>query len=411
MRYCPHCMQFVEEKEFCPACGKPMNYVPKEHQLPPGKILTVGKDNAYLLGASLGQGGFGVTYVALDKAKGQRVAVKEYFPIQCCQREKNGQVSAKTGMESVFQGGRKSFLEEAKMLSKHQDIPSVVKVMDYFETNGTAYLVMEFLNGVTLQQKTMREGTFRPETLMGKLPKLLEDMEKLHRSGIIHRDISPDNVMWMPDDTLKLLDFGCARSMEDGKSMTVQLKHGFAPVEQYMTRGQGPWTDVYALSATIYYCLTGKVPPMAPERLEADQIQPPSTLGVRMEQGQETALLWGLTVQPKARPVSMEVFKTRMFEQPGEYRQKERASAEKTAMENTVGAEYTEHKASGEASRGENRQGRPQNSASAAWKEGGNLSAEGMPFHERLSKKQGILIAAAAVVVLVFALAVIFTLR
>lgn len=387
MRYCPHCMQAVEEQEYCPACGKPMNEAPKEHQLHPGTILTVGEDNAYLLGVSLGQGGFGITYVALDQRKGQRVALKEYFPIQCCQRFENGQVSAKNGAEDVFQRGKKSFLEEAKMLSKQQHIASVVKVMDYFETNGTAYLVMEYLNGVTLQQKTIREGMFRPDVLMSKLPKLLEDMEKLHQSGVIHRDISPDNVMWMPDDTLKILDFGCARSMEDGKSMTVQLKHGFAPVEQYMTRGQGPWTDVYALSATIYYCLTGKVPPMAPERLEADHIQLPSELGVQMDGGQETALMWGLTVQPKARPVSMEVFRARMF---GDAK-KPVSDEEQLTMENGAKKEYVDTRKSVEPV-----------------DESGVSSDHAAPVMQ-LTKKKGILIAVVAALILVAALAVIRT--
>lgn len=342
MQYCPHCMHLASEDPFCSNCGKPIAYTPKEHQLSPGKILEAGKENAYLLGAALGQGGFGITYVALEKSVNRRVAVKEYFPVQCCQRVEDGQVISKPGMDSVFQGGRKSFLEEARMLSRQKNISSVVEVMDYFEKNGTAYLVMEFLDGTTLQHKIMNEGTMRPEKLMGKLPRLLADMEELHRSGIIHRDISPDNVMWMPDDTLKLLDFGCARSMEDGKSMTVQLKHGFAPVEQYMTRGQGPWTDVYALAATVYYCLTGKVPPMAPERLENDKIKPPSDLGIQMDPEQETTLMWGLTVQPKARPVSMEVFRTRMFETG----KSEGPAAEKTAMENSANTGYNENSAS-----------------------------------------------------------------
>lgn len=377
MQYCPHCMEPTDKTGYCPSCGKPMDEPPKEHQLHVGTILTVGKDNAYLLGASLGQGGFGITYVARDQREGQRVALKEYFPVQCCQRLNNGQVSAKNGMESVFEKGKKSFLEEARMLSKQQHIASVVKVMDYFEMNGTAYLVMEYLDGETLQHKAEQEGLLQPELLMSKLPKLLEDMEALHRSGVIHRDISPDNVMWMPDDTLKLLDFGCARSMEDGKSMTVQLKHGFAPVEQYMTRGQGPWTDVYALSATVYYCLTGKVPPMAPERLEADHIQSPSALGVRMDGGQEEALMWGLTVQPKARPVSMEVFRARMFGGA----QKFSTGIWQSAMENSEKKEYGDRAEPVE-------------------------QTKETPFGN-LSKKQTILIVAAAIIVLVAALTVI----
>lgn len=370
MQYCPYCMQPASEDPLCSNCGKPIAYTPKEHQLSPGKILETGKENAYLLGAALGQGGFGITYIALEKSVNRRVAVKEYFPVQCCQRVENGQVIPKPGMDSVFEGGRKSFLEEARMLSRQKNISSVVEVMDYFEKNGTAYLVMEFLNGTTLQQKIMREGVMPPEKLMDKLPKLLADMEELHRSGIIHRDISPDNVMWMPDDTLKLLDFGCARSMEDGKSMTVQLKHGFAPVEQYMTRGQGPWTDVYALSATVYYCLTGKVPPMAPERLENDTIQYPSALGTQMNAEQESTLMWGLTVQPKARPVSMEVFRIRMFDLD---KAKEPA-AEKTVMEKDTAAGYNKNTA------------------------------------PTFSKRQGIVIAISAVVIFAIALTIVLVL-
>lgn len=390
MQYCPHCMQFASEDPFCSNCGKPIAYTPKEHQLSPGIILEAGKENAYLLGAALGQGGFGITYVALEKSVNRRVAVKEYFPVQCCQRVENGQVIPKPGMDSVFQGGRKSFLEEARMLSRQKDISSVVEVMDYFEKNGTAYLVMEFLDGTTLQQKIIKEGAMQPEKLLDKLPKLLTDMEKLHHSGIIHRDISPDNVMWMPDDTLKLLDFGCARSMEDGKSMTVQLKHGFAPVEQYMTRGQGPWTDVYALSATVYYCLTGKVPPMAPERLENDKILTPSALGVQMSAEQENTLMWGLTVQPKARPVSMEVFRARMFDtlKAGN------SAVEETVMENGREAGYNESSASWNAHYEQMWQNTP----------GGNVPPPPQP-----QKKLGIAIAAGVALIVAIILKMILS--
>lgn len=390
MQYCPHCMQPASEDPFCSNCGKPIAYTPKEHQLSPGIILEAGKENAYLLGAALGQGGFGITYVALEKSVNRRVAVKEYFPVQCCQRVENGQVIPKPGMDSVFRGGRKSFLEEARMLSRQKEISSVVEVMDYFEKNGTAYLVMEFLDGTTLQQKIMKEGVMRPEKLLSKLPKLLTDMEKLHRSGIIHRDISPDNVMWMPDDTLKLLDFGCARSMEDGKSMTVQLKHGFAPVEQYMTRGQGPWTDVYALSATVYYCLTGKVPPMAPERLENDKIQQPSTLGVKMSAEQESTLMWGLTVQPKARPVSMEVFRERMFDTL----KAENSAVEETVMEKEETAGYNESSAPGNAYYEQMRQ---------------NISGENTPQLSQPKNKLGMVIAAAVVLIVAIILKMILS--
>ena len=169
--------------------------------------------------------------------------------------------------------------------------------------------------------------------------------------------------------------------------MTVQLKHGFAPVEQYMTRGQGPWTDVYALSATVYYCLTGKVPPMAPERLEADQIQPPSALGVPIDSQLESALMWGLTVQPKARPVSMEVFRARMFDRV----EKNSSNPEESVMENQEKMEYADNR---EPVRVPDEQGAPV----------GNSLSSG-----QLSRKQGILIAVTAVIALIIALAVIRT--
>ena len=312
--YCPYCMR-PATGAICPHCKKETAYAAQPYSLPVWTPL-MGTDSVrtYLTGAVLGQGGFGITYIAREKHHDRRLAVKEYFPIHCAERlEGSPTVSAKNGMEAVYQNGLKSFLLEAKMLASQDDLPCVVRVVDYFPANNTAYLVMEYLDGVTLKQKVMEEGAIPARELLPKLPSLLDDLKKLHDANIIHRDISPDNLMWMPDGSLKLLDFGCARSMEDGKSMTVMLKHGFAPVEQYQSRGQGPWTDVYALCASIYYCLTGRVPPNAVERLEDDQIQPPIALGVQLTPEQETALMWGLTIQPRARPTNMGVLARRLF--------------------------------------------------------------------------------------------------
>jgi len=148
---------------------------------------------------------------------------------------------------------------------------------------------------------------------MAILPGLLRDLDILHRSGVIHRDISPDNLILTPQGTLKLLDFGSARSVQDGKSMTVMLKAGFSPVEQYQSKGQGPYTDVYALAGTVYYCLTGVIPPTAIDRLSADELKAPSFYGAQLPKQQEEALLWGMTIQPKARPQSMAAFANAMF--------------------------------------------------------------------------------------------------
>lgn len=307
MDYCPHCM-YPASGPVCKRCGKSTSWTPGEQQLPAGTMLDGSGLHRYLTGAAIGQGGFGITYIAVEPDSGKRVAVKECFPVQCASRAAGGvRVEPKPGMAAQLQGALNSFLDEARLLAKQTELKSVVQVEDFFSTNGTAYLVMEYLDGVTLSDKMKAEGRLPAQKLLSMLRPLMEDIGKLHASGIIHRDISPDNIMWMPDDTLKLLDFGCARSMEDGKSMSVLLKHGFAPVEQYQTRGQGPWTDIYSLCATIYYCITGTLPTSAVERLEGDALVPPTALGAELTAKEETALLWGLAVQPTRRPQNIEL--------------------------------------------------------------------------------------------------------
>ena len=312
MQLCPHCMNQTPEGQFCKHCGQPQQYQAAVHQLPAGTILTHGSFRSFQIGAVKGQGGFGITYAALDLNRRIRVAIKEYYPMQCAQRT-GMNVAPKPGMEQIFAGGQSNFLLEAKTLASLPEMDSVVRIYDYFEVNGSAYIVMEYLDGRPLYHLVMERGRLKPEELLPKLPALMQDLQKLHDAGIVHRDISPDNIMWMPDGRLKLLDFGSARHLEDGKSVSIQLKHGFAPVEQYRTRGQGSFTDVYAFSATIYYCLTGQVPPHSVERLEEDRLQPPSRLGAQMQPEQEEALLWGLTVQPTARPQQMKVLQRRLF--------------------------------------------------------------------------------------------------
>ena len=320
MKLCPHCMRPAEgeNQAFCTSCGGSMRYENGENLLPVGTVLTgSGGLRTYQIGAVRGQGGFGITYIALETASRKRVAIKEYFPTRCAYRGGDkASVLPTTGQRDAFQGGLASFLDEAKMLAAHDDLPSVVRVIDYFQANNTAYLVMEYLEGVPLHEQMAKSGgRLSGQELMGKLPALLRDLGQLHRSGVIHRDISPDNIMWMPDGTLKLLDFGCARSMEGGRSMTVLLKHGFAPIEQYRTRGQGPYTDVYALAATVYYAITGQVPPSAMDRLEQDSLQSPIALGADITVQQETGLLWALSVQPQARPQSMDELAGMLFKE------------------------------------------------------------------------------------------------
>lgn len=318
MEYCPHCMHSASGK-FCQYCGKPLSWTPGEQQLPAGTMLDGSGLHRYLTGAAIGQGGFGITYIAVEPDSGRRVAVKECFPVQCAERAGDSvAVVPKPGCSQQLQGALTSFLDEARLLARQTELKTVVQVVDFFSTNGTAYLVMEFLDGVTLHQKMQENGRLPAQKLLSMLRPLMADIGALHSSGIIHRDISPDNIMWMPDDSLKLIDFGCARSIEDGRSMSILLKHGFAPVEQYQTRGQGPWTDIYSLCATIYYCITGSLPASAVDRLEGSELTLPTQLGAELSRKQEEALLWGLEVQPTKRPQSMELLMSQLYDRADE---------------------------------------------------------------------------------------------
>ena len=312
MQFCPHCMK-PATGTVCGNCGGNMNWKAPASQLPLGTQLRGRSGDLYSIGAAKGQGGFGITYAAMDMMKGHRVAIKEYFPSRCASRGQNYRVVPQSGQEQIYLGGMKSFLDEASMLSKVSFLESVVRVKESFEANGTAYLVMEYVDGTPLHEVLQRGGPMKASELMPKLPKLLRDLETMHKARVIHRDISPDNIILMPDGDLKLLDFGSARSVQDGKSMTVMLKQGFSPVEQYQSKGQDAYTDVYALAATIYYCLTGVVPPSAVNRLDKDTLVPPNQAGAGLPPAQERALMDGMIVQPKLRPQSMAAFAHKLF--------------------------------------------------------------------------------------------------
>ena len=312
MAYCPHCMQRVSGGTSCPRCKKPLGQPGNDNHLPVGHALESGSGRKYTLGLARGQGGFGITYIAMDLQTNQRVAIKEYYPVRCVERGGDHvSVVTKPGMEQVFKGGMESFIKEGTLLFQLNTLPCVVHVQDWFKANGTAYLVMEFLDGMPLHSIVAGERRIPAVRLMPLLPPLLRDLQQLHEADIVHRDIAPDNIMVMPDGTPKLLDFGSARAMENNKSMTVMLKQGFTPIEQYMSHGtQGPWTDIYALSATFYYCLTGVIPPSAPDRLyDENALRTPSSLKVEgLKPKEEAALLAGLRVQPTMRPQSVEAF-------------------------------------------------------------------------------------------------------
>lgn len=306
-RICPYCMHHLKEDGACPHCGREKTkYQPASHHLPPGSVL---KDR-YVVGRALGEGGFGITYLGMDTNLERRVAVKEYFPTCLVSRETALSLSVTCytqNYQDVYEKGRSQFLKEARTMAKLENISEIVRVLDHFQDNNTAYIVMEFLEGETLKDRTARLGRIPSGELLELLRPVMGAMEAMHQAGIIHRDISPDNLMCLPSGKVKLMDFGCAKEIQGQPTQTVTLKHGFAPREQYVGRGQGPWTDVYALCATIYYCLTGKVPPRSVERQESDQdaLMPPTQLGAVLTERQERALEKGLAVRAPDRWQSM----------------------------------------------------------------------------------------------------------
>lgn len=308
-RLCMGCMAGeADPDQPCPLCGFcQADYAPKPQVLPLRTIL----NGKYLLGRMIGQGGFGIIYLGWDLNLEMKLAIKEYYPSGFVTRDctQSAMVTSYTGEEQAFfSRGLEKFIDEAKRLAKFYALPGIVSVRDYFQENGTAYIVMEFIEGLTLREYLKEQGErLAPEEILEMMRPVLDSLCIVHQQGIIHRDISPDNLMIDQQGKIHLLDFGAAREFEREGSQTILLKHGYAPYEQYQSRGnQGPWTDVYALCATIYRCITGEVPPEAPSRVPKDPLQKPSSLGVSLSHAQEAALMKGLAVDWESRWRSVE---------------------------------------------------------------------------------------------------------
>lgn len=308
---CPYCLKMVQT-DTCPYCGCDVNYCGYPNHLPVG--FTLNGRNPYVIGAARGQGGFGITYIALDTVTNQRVAVKEYYPTHCCGRNNSTYVYPSYGQEATFSKGKGHFLEEAQILHSLSDINSIVRVMDFFESNNTAYLVMEFLDGSSLKDYVSHQGKLSASIFLQQMKPLMEDIARMHLRGVIHRDIAPDNIIMLADGSLKLIDFGAARFFSGDSSMTVVVKKGFAPIEQYMRNGSNICTDVYALAATMYYCLTGEIPPDSAERQYGEsELIAPSALGADLTSIQEYALEKALELQPKDRLQSVDALLDMIF--------------------------------------------------------------------------------------------------
>ena len=315
-------MQNAVENGVCRSCGSIAETVqPVPYALPCGTVL----HGCYLLGTVLGAGGFGITYIALRLPEGRRVAIKEYFPVEAAFRETGDTFvcSSEVGAEA-FRRGREQFLKEAQTIYRLRGYPGIVSVEKLFEENNTAYFSMEYLDGYDLKHRVAQAGgrLNAAETLQTFSP-VLDALDYIHRSGVIHRDVSPDNIFLCRSGGVKLIDFGAAyaRSRDNLRNIQLIVKQGYAPVEQYYQDGDvGPWSDLYALSSAMYYCLTGTVPPPALQRAQKDELVSPTKLGAAISASMEAAILKGMSVERSARFSSAAEMKARLSACAGETR-------------------------------------------------------------------------------------------
>lgn len=272
------------------------------------------QDGRYQVDAILGAGGFGITYRCIDQNSGAVCAIKEYMPDAIASREpKTGRVIPDEEKQNAFLHGKKRFLEEADILMRMGHISAVVSVWETFEENGTAYYVMEFLEGTTLKRLMRSMGGRLPFPLACEvIEKAGNALDRIHRqAGIFHRDISPENIMVMPDGTIKIIDFGSAKNMSvsENQQFSVVLKPGFAPPEQYASNlSQGSFTDVYALAGTFYYAASGKMLPVAPDRLMGVEYESLASLVEECSAETSAAVDRALLLDPKFRTQTVSEF-------------------------------------------------------------------------------------------------------
>jgi serine/threonine protein kinase len=290
----------------CGTCGVPLDGDPSSPfsgALAPGTKLQGG---IYSVGKVLGQGGFGITYLGGDIRARRPVAIKEFFPYGSSRR--GNSVHPFGGLNAAdYASSRTKFLDEARILARF-DHEGIVDVYGTFEENNTAYMVMELLRGRTLGQLIEERGPLPEREALQYITRVGEALEVVHGASLLHRDLKPDNIMLNDDGSVVLIDFGTARTFAAGKTgrMTTMVTPGYAPLEQY---GQsvrfGPFTDVYALGATLYHALTGQMPPPATDRASGVDLVPPRMLNPAVSRGVSDAVMWAMKMRVAERPQTM----------------------------------------------------------------------------------------------------------
>ncbi len=304
---CPGCFEEKGQVPICPHCDYDENRTRSSIFLRLRSTLAGGK---YIIGRDLGSGGFGMTYLAYETRLKVPVAVKEYLPRDLVGRDAGGTSIETHGREEkeLFHQGIEDFLEEARRVASLDHV-CIVKVRDFFQDNGTAYMVMDYYPGCTLSQHVRRNGPVSEATALGLMMPILDGLRtEVHRKDLFHRDISPQNIMVQGGPPI-LIDFGAARRAmrERSRSLTVQYKPGFAPIEQYQRRGRlDSRADIYACAAVLYWMVTGTVPPASIDRIGGDELEPPDRLAAGLSDRFCHAILAGLAIDARDRPQTVE---------------------------------------------------------------------------------------------------------
>lgn len=307
---CKGCYRQYDAKyDVCPHCGYYEGFTSKEpFQLAVGTELA----GRYVLGTAIGLGGFGITYKAWDKVLETAVAVKEYYPSGLVNRiPGTSDVILFSGIKrKEFEFGLDRLIREAQYMAQFNTHDNIVHVLSYFEENNTAYIVMEFLDGCTLGEYVQQNGMKTWKESVEIVLHICDALSEIHKVGIIHRDISPDNIFMCENGAVKLIDFGAARFAQNMESnYTVILKPGFAPAEQYtQISEQGPWTDVYAVGATLYYLVTGRKPEESTNRKTNDTLQEPIAINPELPQYVSDGIMKAMAIEPHLRFATISEF-------------------------------------------------------------------------------------------------------
>lgn len=333
---CIYCMSGVLKNGVCAHCHKPDSDEGRPtHALPARHMLC----RQYYLGRVLGSGGYGITYLAWDQKNRRRVAVKEFFPQHLVTRDFHGsRIRVRQNLQEEFEHTKMRFQQEAQALNELRAVQEITDVWHLFEENNSAYYVMEFLEGTDLKGYLAANGIMQWSALQGMMRMVLRALKAVHDRQMIHRDISPDNIFILKDGRAKLIDFGNARNYMSSAPLTQILKTHFAPIEQFRKEGrQGPWTDIYSLCVTVYYALSGVLPPPATERIialksqGADNIRQLLELNPKAPAHVAVAVHKGMEVMPEQRYQSVQELAGDLFSGEDIFREQMTAAGNSTA--------------------------------------------------------------------------------